>query len=390
MSYPATLLCDFYKVSHREQYPEKTELVYSTWTPRGSRMEGVKKVVNWGLQYFSQKYLIDYFNNHFFKRNEDEVAEEYSRVIKFCLGVENPDDSHIRSLHKLGYLPVKIKALEEGTLTPLRVPMFTIENTVDEFFWVTNYLETLMSCELWQGMTSATIANEYRRIADEYAALTCDNNAHVDFQCHDFSMRGMPALESAEKSGAGHLLSFTGTDTIPAILFFEEYYGANIEEEFVAGSIPASEHSVLCTYGPVKEIDTFKRFLTEIYPTGFFSIVSDTWDLWRVVSEYMPALKEEVLARNGRCVIRPDSGDPVKIICGDSESEDWRVKKGVIELLWDTFGGEINSLGYKVLDSHVGCIYGDSITPERAKEIFKQLEAKGFAASNIVLGVGLI
>lgn len=387
-NYPASLLCDFYKVSHREQYPVNTQKIYSTWTPRTSRKEGIDKVVCFGVQAFIKKYLIEYFNDNFFSKPVEDVVEEYSRVIKYCLGKEDVDSSHIVALHKLGYLPIKIKSIKEGYRVPIRVPMLTIENTIPEFFWVTNYLETLMSCELWQPMTSATIALQYRKIVEKYAMETVGNVGCVPFQCHDFSMRGMGSFESALTSGAGHLLSFTGTDTIPSILFMEQYYNTNIEEEFTAGSIPASEHSVICTYGNEKEIDTFKRFLTEIYPNGFFSIVSDTWDLWRVITEYLPTLKEEVLARDGKCVIRPDSGDPVKIICGDPESTDINIKKGVIELLWDIFGGTTTEKGFKELDSHIGAIYGDSITTERAIAICEGLKAKGFASSNIVFGVG--
>jgi nicotinamide phosphoribosyltransferase len=143
-NYPATLLCDFYKVSHREQYPQGTEKIYSTWTPRTSRKEGIDKVVCFGVQAFVKKYLINYFNENFFNRDENEIAEEYARVIKFTLGKEEVDTTHIRELHQLGYLPIKIKALKEGTLTPIRVPMLTIENTESKFFWLTNYLETLI------------------------------------------------------------------------------------------------------------------------------------------------------------------------------------------------------------------------------------------------------
>ena len=383
------LVSDFYKQSHREQYPQGTEKVYSTWTPRTSRIDGIDKVVCFGVQGFIKKYLIDYFNKNFFDISEEEAVSSFERMIKFTLGKTEVDTSHIRALHQLGYLPIEIKSLKEGTLTPIRVPMLTIENTNPDFFWLTNFLETLMSCELWQSMTSATLAFQYRKIVEKYAKETCDDNSHVPFQCHDFSMRGMSSVESSISSGMGHLLSFSGTDTIPAIFGLEQYYNANIEKELVGTSISATEHSVMCSYGNTNEFELFKHLLLDVYPTGLFSAVSDTWDLWKVVTEYIPALKEEILGRDGRLVVRPDSGVPEDIVCGDINApEGSPERKGVVELLWETFGGTINSKGYKVLDPHIGCIYGDSITLERADEICKRLKDKGFASSNIVFGVG--
>jgi len=215
----AMLLCDFYKISHRVQYPEGTETVYSTWTPRASRLKGVTKVVNFGVQGFIKNRLMDFFNENFFKRSKEEVITEYSRMIKSTLGVQEPHTQHIEDLHDLGYLPLEIKALDEGTLVPLRVPMLTIENTDPRFFWLTNYIETLASTEMWHPMTSATIAYQYRKLLDRYAAETGGPAEFVGFQGHDFSMRGMSGLDSAMASGAGHLLSFVGTDTIPAVFF---------------------------------------------------------------------------------------------------------------------------------------------------------------------------
>jgi nicotinamide phosphoribosyltransferase len=202
----------------------------------------------------------------------------------------------------------------------------------------------------------------------------------------------MSGVEDALMSGAGHLLSFTGSDTIPAIDFLEMYYNADSDKELVAGSVPATEHSVMCMGEKESEIDTFRRLLTKLYPKGIVSVVSDTWDFWKVMTEYLPELKTEILARDGRLVIRPDSGDPVKIICGDWESPESMItsaqRKGAYELLWDTFGGTINEKGYKILDPHVGLIYGDSITRGRQAQILKLLEEKGFAFSNGVLGIG--
>lgn len=386
MIYPATLLCDFYKVSHREQYPKGTEKIYSTWTPRESRIEGVDKVVMFGLQGFIKKYLIEYFNENFFSRPEQEIVDEYQKVIKATLGGEAPAE-HIRALHKLGYLPLQIKALREGTRVPIRVPMFTIENTVPEFYWVTNYIETLMSCSLWLPMTSATLAFRFKEILTKYAKETSSNLDFVHFQGHDFSMRGHTSLESTKTSGAGHLTSFVGTDTIPGILYLVENYGAELGNELVGTSIPATEHSVMCAYGKDYEIDAYRKIIKDVYPKGFVSIVSDTWDLWSVLIDIIAPLKEEILSRDGKVVIRPDSGDPVKIICGDSDEKHW-ARKGVVEVLWDIFGGTVNEKGYKELDPHIGVIYGDAINLERCEKICKGLKAKGFASTNMVFGIG--
>jgi nicotinamide phosphoribosyltransferase len=387
--YPATLLCDFYKVSHREQYPEGTESVYSTWIPRSNKyFPKADRVVAFGLQAFIKKYLINYFNEHFFNRPKKEVVAEYVRFIKFTLGIENPDASHISDLHDLGYLPIEIKAVKEGTLVPIKVPMMVMENTNPNFFWVTNYLETIISNEIWLPSTSATIAHTYRVLLDEYALKTVGSVDDVMFQGHDFSMRGMGAFEASVASGAGHLLSFVGTDTIPAIAHLEAYYNADIETELVGTSIPATEHSVMCSYGNANEFDLFKRLMTEVYPNGLFSVVSDTWDFWKVIGEYLPALKDEVMARDGKVVIRPDSGDPVLIVTGDPNGKTELERKGLIEALWDIFGGTETDMGYKLLDSHIGAIYGDSITLERAEEILTILKAKGFASTNIVFGIG--
>jgi len=381
------LLCDFYKVSHKEQYPDKTEVVYSTWTPRASRLEGVDKVVAFGFQGFIKKYLVNFFEENFFSRSKDDVIKEYSRYIKNTLGVE-PNATHIEELHDLGYLPLHIKAVDEGTLVPLRVPMLTIHNTDPRFYWLTNYIETLASCEMWLPTTSATIANEYRKLLEECAMETVGSTEGVGFQGHDFSMRGMGCLEAAMSSGAGHLLSFEGTDTIPAIAYAENFYNANIENELVGTSIPATEHSVMCANGR-DEFASYKRIITDIYPSGFVSIVSDTWDLWKVISDVIKPLKDNIMARDGRVVVRPDSGDPVKIVCGDSDAPEGSLaRKGVVECLWDIFGGTTTEKGFKLLDSHIGCIYGDAITLSRCKEICDKLKAKGFASTNMVYGIG--
>lgn len=414
------LLVDFYKCSHAELYEQNGSKIYATWTPRKSRIDGVDEVVVFGLQSFIKQWFIEYFDAEFFNKPIEEVLDNYFEVIRNCINSEGLGEKRIRDLHSLGYLPLRIDALEEGTLCPIRVPMFTIENTLPEFFWLTNFVESFMSSELWAGMTSATLALQYRKILDKWAERTCDDNSHVDYQAHDFSLRGMNTIGASLVSGAGHLLSFKGTDTVPVIPWLQYYYGADIKTGF-ASSVPATEHSIMEFNSVGKENDEYdcvKRIITEVHPDGFVSVVSDTWNLWHVLTDTIPRLKEEILSRDGRVVIRPDSGIPEDIICGvgnlvsqikfpiarsNEEKEGVirayeeefskipyreQVEKGVIELLWDTFGGTVNSKGYKVLDSHIGAIYGDAITLERAEEICQRLEAKGFASSNIVFGIG--
>jgi nicotinamide phosphoribosyltransferase len=382
------LLTDGYKLDHRRQYPEGTTLVYSNWTPRKSRLEGVNEVVFFGLQYFLKKYVIEDFNTHFFNKPKDDVLAAYTRRVNSYLGENQVGIQHIADLHDWGYIPMVFKAVPEGRSVPLRTPMFTMYNTLPQFFWLTNYFETLLSAVIWVPCTSATIAKQYRKVLDKYATETSSAPAFVDWQGHDFSMRGMGGIESATLSGAGHLLSFTGTDTIPAIDFLETYYHADATKELIGGSVAATEHSVMCMGTNEGELDTFRRLITEVYPRGIVSIVSDTWDLWKVLTEYLPTIRQEIVQREGKVVIRPDSGDPVDIICGNPSSSNDVEYKGVIELLWDTFGGSTNDKGYKELIPQIGAIYGDSITVDRATQICERLKAKGFASTNVVLGIG--
>ncbi|AUU99882.1 nicotinate phosphoribosyltransferase [Phytobacter ursingii] len=390
------LAIDGYKVSHRAQYPQGTTQVYSNFTPRSDRFFSSPvadgKLVFFGLQGFLRWFMVDLFNDAFFARPQEDVVNEYKAVMDSYLGKDAVPVDHIRALHNLGYLPLHIKSLDEGSKVPMKVPVLTITNTRDEFFWLVNYLETVLSAELWKASTNATIAHHYRKVCEQWAVKTCSDMSHLDFQCHDFSFRGMAGLQDTMQAAAGHLLSFKGTDSIPSLLYARDHYTAG-EDYFIGASIPATEHSVMCMGEKEQEIETFRRLIVDLYPQGFVSIVSDTWDYWRVMTEYTRELKQTILAREGRVVFRPDSGDPVAILCGTGADDDMRAdrspeEKGSVEVLWEIFGGTVNEKGYKVLDPHVGLIYGDSITLARADEILRRLEAKGFASSNVVFGVG--
>ena len=302
---------DFYKVLHKEQYPEGTEEVYSNFTARSgkhSNVPGSRGVVFIGLQLFIVDVLIQEWNNTFFLKDKEDVLSMYRRRMELALQ-RKVDIQPLADLHDLGYLPVKIKALPEGMVVPYGVPMFTIRSTNKKFAWVTNMLETVISSEMWQMINSATTYVAYRNTFRKYALLTCDNSNHVPFQGHDFSMRGMVGREAAAKSGFAVLACGSyGTDTVTALDVAEQFYAAPFNKH-LGGSIPATEHSVMCAGSKEGEIETFERLLFKVYPKGPLSIVSDTWDLWKVVDEFLPKLRTRIMQREGKLVIRPDCYD---------------------------------------------------------------------------------
>lgn len=440
---------DFYKMFHKEAYHPDITKVYSNYTSRNGRLSNVKNnedVVFVGLQYFIKDVLIKEWNETFFNLPKKVAINYIKRITDNCLGFEY-DASHFEDLHDLGYLPISIKALPEGVSVPYGVPPVTFINTVDGFQWLSNYIETVFSTENWLIQTSATTAKAYLKNtirAFDNAGLSHDL---VPFMCHDFSMRGMAGRHAAAMSGFGHLTSFAGTDTIPAILFAEKYYNANVEKELVGVSVPATEHSTATSYitsmseeKGISKLEAecgYVRYLMTKVPTGILSHVSDSFDFWKFVAEGLPILKEDILKRKGKLVIRPDSGDPVKVLTGynvadigvnlDKYNSDAIAKtygrkgyeavrekdgsiqlihedpdfeyicaynfiseeeaKGLIECLGDVFGTKESPTGLKLLHDNIGAIYGDSITLERQQEIIRRLEAKGYAAM-VVLGIG--
>ncbi len=454
---------DSYKTAHPDQYPEGTTKVYSNFTPRSlkhlpvPRQCGTIRVVWFGLQAFLND-LQSVWQKTFFDRPKDEVVAEFMELVGPFCGPRGFNQSRIEWLHDLGYLPIEIKSLPEGTLVPASVPVLTITNTLPEAYWLPNFLETWLSADLWKPSTAATISYTYRKIIDHYAELTGGNKDFVMWQGHDFSSRGMSGIQDAARTGAGHLLSFAGTDNVTAVqLVNDAYHG---KETFVGGSVPATEHATMTSSILVEaerlrqtgvdednvmtqaELNVIKRLVTEVYPSGVVSVVSDSFDFWKVITEIAPTLKNEILDRVpdqlglAKVVFRPDSGDPVKIICGhkykvvediddtyemisasnegyevvynkmdekyyefetyddgwstsvDFKELQWYEVKGAIECLWDTFGGTTNEKGFKTLNQRVGLIYGDSITLDRCDEILKLLAEKGFASDNVVFGIG--
>ena len=385
---------DGYKIGHKKMLAPGTSYLYGTWIPRSLKYAGknIKKIVSAGQQ-LSIRWLHDEFEENFFKIPHDE-AMKFGKDMTLYLGMEY-DASHFSDLHKLGYLPIKIKALPEGIETVANIPHMTFINTKDGFAWLTLYLETIISSLSWKTSNSATLALQYKRNVTKWVMETDPSQAFlIPFMCHDFSARGLSPWDMLS-SGLGHAMSFRGSDSIICIPAARYFYNEP-ENEVCINSVNASEHSVSTTkIFTVGEQQMIADWLVD-FPNGILSIVSDTFDLWKLITEYLPANKQAIMSRDGKLVIRPDSGDPVDIICGKNSNHPSIIEpshllpefKGVIELLWDIFGGTVNAQGYKVLDPHIGAIYGDSITLERQEQIYERLATKGFASTNIVLGVG--
>jgi len=405
----ALLLTDAYKLGHKSQYPEGTNWVVSNFTPRSAKHAPTTEdtVVVFGIQSM-MKELIHDFNVGFFNRDIDEVLSEYISVVDTFVGDSEPETEHFKELHKLGYLPIEIRQMfPEGSQVKVGTPVLTIHNTKDEYFWLVNFLETYISSNLWKSMTAATIAKSYRNIVDKYSKITSAAEWFSAFQCHDFSSRGLSCTADINKTGSAHLTSFEGTDSLSAVLYVKQMYSSK-----VGASVPATEHSVMCMGTKQNEEETFRRLLTDVYPTGIVSIVSDTWDYWNVLTNTLPVLKDVIMQRFGKCVIRPDSGDPVDIICGTAnaveehqydgtvyyyngkyykdaiEVKPTPEEEGSVSVLSNIFGYTVTDTGYKTLDQHIGLIYGDSITLKRCNEILHKLMLKGFASDNVVFGVG--
>ena len=372
------LLCDFYKTVHSDMINPKMTKSMSYYTPRMSRVKRWDKVVMFRVQMFCKTWLIDYFNENFFELSEDEVVAEYTRVLDVTLGKGIYGTEKIRKLHRLGYLPIEITALPEGTMVPVHVPMFGITNTHDDFAWLPQALESLISAEMWYPQITATVGKTYRDIVNKYYAETVEDDVPRARALGAFDFRGDMCVDAALKAGAGWCLSFLNTATVPAIPYLENMFNCDCTKEPVAFGAVSTEHFVMCSNYAVDgdEITFLRKMLTELYPNTSFSCVLDSYDYWNVIDNILPQLHDEILAHNGCMLMRGDSGDCVEV-----------VTKTVFKL-WEQFGGTVNSKGYKVLDPHVKAIYGDSITVQRCEEIYEILKNEGFACSNVALGVG--
>lgn len=370
------MLCtDVYKCGHMEQYTPGTTKVYSYLLARSDKK--MPTTLFYGLQYYLKMLTV---------KPTREMMDEFLDYRKVILGMDASADvkKKLDDLVKLGYFPLKIKAVKEGSTIPVRNVLMTIENTVPGFHWVVGFFESLL-LKIWNTCTVATYSKKLQMLCNKFADETCDNKLHLPFQVHDFGYRGCSSEETAALSGSAHLINFKGTDTITAIKLVRETYGCKPP---IGLSVPATEHSVMCSYGKEREFEAFENLLT-LYPSGILSIVSDTYDLWNVLSKFAPRLKGRILDRDGKVVFRPDSGDPPKIICGDPDagygSDEWL---GALQLLDRTFGHTVNSKGFRVLNPKVGLIYGDGMFYERFERTLGLMKEMGYASSNLVIGVG--
>lgn len=370
------LLSDTYKQVHDRMYPDGLTQLVSYWTPRKSMFKHIDRMVFFGLQEFISKYLVEAFNE-FFNTDWSIVGMEYVAYMDTQIGRKNYDIQKIHDLHELGYVPLHIRALPEGTLVDMGVPCIEIINTHPDFAWLVQWIECILQVELWKMCCHATIGHEYFKVAKYYYDKTTDG-ADPEMAMADFGMRGMSCLDEAVRASASWLLSFNKTSTIPALKYLDYYYDREKCEEKIGIGAVSTEHSVMGANYAVDgdEITFIKKLLTELYPDTSFSMVSDTYDYWNLVNNLLPQCREEIMNHNGKLLIRPDSGDIVEI----------SVK--TVQKLWDMFGGSVNEKGYKELDPHIGIIYGDGCTLDRVKEIWRHLEELGFAANCITFGVG--
>ena len=477
------LLTDFYKLTHILQYrPELRELT-SYLTPRGSRLKGVDKVVFFGLSAYVHSYVVENFNKNFFNRPWWESCNEVKEVLKEGLGYSDEmidktlDNLH--ALHELGYLPVEINAVPEGTLVPMGVPCLEIKSTNPQFFWVGQALEASLSAAIWHPMVSATIAREYRKIARGAFSATVENGIDERTAMCDFSMRGQESNESAVNASVAWLTSMWNSSTVAARKHINDVYGKC--EGNVRG-LTSTEHSVMTSHACLDggyEYYTFK-YLFNLYKDVSFAAVCDSYDFWNVLTHILPTYFKDVIDERGKrgvfIGVRHDSAEPVDALCGtvpilhaDSvkripkdmledgtnlecmtltftqkeannlreqgfregnlvavmcDGEEYLVRiravehlhsidvavdkdcptmwasgvlqnrprtweeKGMVETMYEIFGGSVNSKDYKVLNPGIKAVYGDSITITRAKKIYSRLAIKGFAANNVSLGVG--
>jgi nicotinamide phosphoribosyltransferase len=493
---------DGYKLGHPDMYAEGTEVVSSNLTPRSDRIykRSATKYYDGKLVVVGhQGAVMEVVENwdKFFKMDKGIAIARFKLLCDNYFGSEIVSVDRLSKLHDLGYLPLEIRTLDEGKKVNMGIPVLTIRNTVDHAFWLVNFLETTISNLTWKPSTAATIAAEYKAMLTDFAIRTGTPIEGVAFQAHSFADRGMSGPEDAARSGFGHITSFLGSDSLGAVLYAQEYYGAG---NFVAASVPATEHAVstsnilrieqeiingIYKYNSEQLIiieDMSKagediRLIAEImfmyelmqkFPTGILSYVADSFDFYGLISRGLPYMKDVIMRRQsngvtpGRLVIRPDSGDPVEVICGvqiidcphtfeeidesgsdafDSiidisypfvdgrdggdeveffiRSSDGVIcsisgevtrdryydlrsldgfsvskvdlsieQKGAVEVLMDIFGYTETSTGHKLLDDHIGLIYGDSITTNRCETILQRLFDKGYASGNAVFGVG--
>ena len=410
LNIPSIFKVDSYKFSHHKMYPEGTKYLYSTMTVRSfehlNKSLGFEtdEYVVFGVYQAIEEIIEDW--EKIFNMSKPEFFAELEKYKTYLrkFSLQSPDAEvdvqHIIDLYNNEVLPLKFKNIKDGTVVKgNKIPFLTIENTNPKFAWLVNYIEDELSSKIWPSIVSATIAYHYRKICEHFYNETGSEAMRwfVDWQCHDFSYRGLKNIEDVCKTGTAHLASFNGTDNVPAVYYIQN----ELDDSFDSfGSVFASEHSTASLsivnfeqiYGNKRdaELQYLKYLLTEVFPTGVLSYVSDTYDFYGLVTDILPDLKDVIVNRPGKLVIRPDSFDDIVLgLCGDPNATTIHEQKGLIETLMDIFGYTVNDKGYKELPACIGAIYGDSCTPWRVKKIFQLLKSKGIASTNIVFGIGL-
>ena len=355
---------DSYKGSHFLQYPPGTEYVSSYIEARSGRFD---TMVFFGLQMYLKKYLARPIT-----AAEIDYAEELwtSHGIPF----NRPGWEHILNKHG-GKLPLRIQAIKEGTVLPIKNAIVQIINTDPEVPWLTSFMETALLRAVWYPANVATLSWSVKQLIRKYLKETSEIPEEVlPFKLHDFGARGVSSAESAAIGGLAHMVNFLGSDTVGAIQHARSYY----DEHMAAFSIPAAEHSTITSWGRENEVKAFDNMLNQFGgPDKLVAVVSDSYDIYKATDEYWgQELKAKVESMGGTLVVRPDSGDPTV------------VPVEIIERLGGSFGYSENALGYKVLAPCVRVIQGDGVAPDSIKTILERLKAKKWSAENIAFGMG--
>ena len=361
------LLADGYKYSHHKLYYPGTTHIYSYLESRGGKFD---ETVFYGLQYFLKEYLE---GPAFTQADLDEAEEVLNKVFGREDVFDRSNFQYILDTYG-GKLPVRIKAVPEGTVVGTRNVLMTIENTDPKCFWLTNFLETLLM-QVWYPCTVATLSREIKKVIAEYYVdtATAGSEAGIEFVLNDFGFRGVSSVESAGLGGSAHLVNFRGSDTLAASTLIRRYYAT---DEVYGLSVPATEHSIVTLLGEEGERDIFKHVL-DTFPSGLVACVSDSYNIFRAAEQYWGEdLKAQVMERDGTLVIRPDSGDPVQTLL--------RLFEGLIS----KFGYTENEKGYKVLPPQVRVLQGDGVDYEAIKGMYAALKDAKISAENLVLGMG--
>ena len=353
---------DSYKASHWLQYPPQTEATFFYVESRGGVYE---RTVFFGLQAILKEYLATPVTH----AHVDEAR------VFFAVHGEPFNEAgwrHIVDAHG-GRLPLRIRAVPEGSVVPTHQALVTIESTDPACYWLPSYLETLL-LRLWYPVTVATQSWHLKQLIRQYLDLSSDDAAaQIGFKLHDFGARGVSSAESAGLGAAAHLVNFLGTDTVSGVLTARAYYG----EPMAGYSIPAAEHSTITSWGRQREVDAYRNMLRRFgKPGALVAVVSDSYDIYTAIREHWgKTLRDEVIASGATLVVRPDSGEPVDVV------------HQCLVLLDEAFGHTLNAKGYKLL-RHVRVIQGDGINPNSIRAILERVTKAGYSADNLAFGMG--